>query len=370
MKNKRFTISSTLAAILLASSTSATAAIKFEVGETEVSIYGFVMAKAAFDLGPDLGDSMATFPGLVPLDNAEVPEGDLDVSFEQTRIGFFSKRGDLTTKIEGDFYGSGGSFRVRHAYGAYRNWLVGKTWSNYHTFVTSIPTINFAPIVGDQSFDRFTQVRYTTGNFSLSAEDPNDAAMFSTAFADGTPVKHSLPRLTARYEQHASPIAWSVSAGLQKIGYDTGTEDDSTFGYGVMAGASYDFGVIKVRGGIRYGDGANTMAGSLGNPTGAYGDAYLGNGKIETIKHIGTIASASANLGPGTLNIGYGRVDIDYPERLPAANEIQENAIANYFWSPVEHIELGIEYGWFAREQVNSESGSGDRVSVSAMYSF
>lgn len=54
--------------------------------------------------------------------------------FSQTRLGFeitrrTASRGDIFIRLEADFNGNSGAFRIRHAYGEIGRFLVGMTWS-------------------------------------------------------------------------------------------------------------------------------------------------------------------------------------------------------------------------------------------------
>ena len=52
----------------------------------------------------------------------------------------------LRLMVEGDFYGSGNTFRLRHAYGEYDRWIVGQTWTTF-THRAALP--NTLDNVGD-----------------------------------------------------------------------------------------------------------------------------------------------------------------------------------------------------------------------------
>ena len=62
--------------------------------------------------------------------------------------------------VEGDFYGSGNAFRLRHAYGSYGGLLAGQTWTNFLDPDNFPNTIDFESPMAFPSF-RQAQVRYT-----------------------------------------------------------------------------------------------------------------------------------------------------------------------------------------------------------------
>ena len=70
---------------------------------------------------------------------------------------------ELQMYIEGDFYGSGSAFRLRHAYGKYGGLLAGQTWTNFLDPDNFHNTIDFESPMAFPSF-RQAQVRYTEEN--------------------------------------------------------------------------------------------------------------------------------------------------------------------------------------------------------------
>jgi hypothetical protein len=83
---------------------------------------------------------------------------------DQSRLGFEVTRktgmGNVFVRLETDFAGING-FRIRHAYGQYRQFLFGQTWSLFSQ-VKSLPaTVGFGGPVGGISI-RTPQIRYTS----------------------------------------------------------------------------------------------------------------------------------------------------------------------------------------------------------------
>ena len=101
----------------------------------------------------------------------------------ETRL-FLDIRGPVGTEakelqmyVEGDFYGSGNAFRLRHAYGSYGGLLAGQTWTNFLDPDNFPNTIDFESPMAFPSF-RQAQVRYTAKlndqtTWAVSVEDNN-----------------------------------------------------------------------------------------------------------------------------------------------------------------------------------------------------
>jgi hypothetical protein len=91
---------------------------------------------------------------------------------KQTRLGLFTNTttdyGKFNTRIETDFYGSGGNqtasnsygLRLRRAYGELGNLLVGQEWSTFIDLASYPETIDFGGPAGSL-FVRQAQIRWT-----------------------------------------------------------------------------------------------------------------------------------------------------------------------------------------------------------------
>lgn len=363
---------------------SASHAVDFEVGDTKASVYGYAKLDIIYDVDADLGNSIGH--SNIALDGQASQDGHFNMHAYQSRIGFQTTTpvsgSDLVTRIEGDFYGSGGgSFRLRHAYGSWGGILAGQTWTNFYGFVAGTPTIDFTgpPGVGNQA--RQPQLRYTTGNFSVAIEDP-DTLGGSEDTVNATQVsqdvaKSSMPDLTARYTDTSGPLKYSASAVLRRVEFDAEADplatvdDDSAFGWGVALEAAMDVSeAVTLRAGVTHGDGLGGYMNVSPETSPAYIDT---NGDLETLESTGGTIGASIKAGPGAINASYNvsTVDLDDASYYSnGANDTFETAYVNYIWSPAERISYGIETSWASRETKGDNDGDAVRIQGMVMYSF
>ncbi|MCS4503526.1 DcaP family trimeric outer membrane transporter [Arhodomonas aquaeolei] len=352
------------------------AAVDFQAGDTTVSIYGYAIGKMSYDINESMGDATAgSFGNLrdddgVGLSDTNDSEGYTDLDASQSRIGFQTTTdmggSDLVTRIEGDFRSN---FRLRHAYGTWNGILAGQTWSNYNTFVGATSTLDFNSLAGLGGYQaRVAQFRYTVGDFSVAVEDPQSSIA-------GTPgVKDSLPALTARYEGSSGAIGYSFGGIIRQV-EDAGENDDIT-GYGAFAAASYDMGAVTLNGVFNYVDGATSYLYQSGFQSFNAPDAYVDGGELESVSGWGGSIGAGIDAGPGTVNIGYGRTELDSDDVEAmndlgvAQSETNQNLFLNYMWQPVERVTYGIEYGYWKAEGTDGEDIDASRVSVAAQYVF
>ncbi|MFB4203757.1 DcaP family trimeric outer membrane transporter [Arhodomonas sp. KWT2] len=367
----------TVSALALAAAGQA-AAVDFQAGDTTVSIYGYMIGKMSYDMDENMGSATAgSFGNLV--DDEQV-DGYTDLDANQSRIGFQTTTdmggSDLVTRMEGDFLGGGGGqFRMRHAYGSWNGILAGQTWSNWNSFVGTTPTVDFNGLAGNTGYQtRVAQFRYTVGDFSVALEDPK-ARILDEGGENDDVAKDSLPALSARYEGSSGPMGYSVAGIVHQL--ETADESESDAGYGAFAAASYNFGAVTVRGALDYTDGATSYLYQSGFEHFFAADGYIdANGDLETVKAWGGTIGISVDAGPGTMNVSYGRTDIDEDDAtalngFETQSAVNQNVFVNYMWQPVERVTYGIEYSYWKAENDEADfDADANRVSVAAQYVF
>ncbi|WP_425640939.1 DcaP family trimeric outer membrane transporter [Marinomonas gallaica] len=346
-------------------------AFDINAGDVTANVYGYAQLNAVYDVNEDIGSTTQAgqFSGLTDANN--VAEGHFDADAQQSRIGISAQHKDgAKVVVEGDF--RGGTFRLRHAYGSYEKWTVGKTWSNYNSWTGWTPTLDFDSTAGSPGVqDRVEQVRYTDGGMSFSLEKD-----YYPNLGNGATTKSSMPTFTARYEGSASDNVNFVVAGLGRmLASDDGTTDESAVGVGAFTGVNVNMGTVTLHAAINYSDGANAYLYRSGGNFGGT-DAYLHNGDLETVSAYGGTIGLSTKVGDGDLNIVYGKVKMDLDDmnndlgNVGGNNESNSNAFVNYMWYPVDNVMMGVEVGYFKSDYYNGGDADATRVMYSAQYSF
>ena len=347
-------------------------AFNVNAGDVQASVYGYAQMNAVYDINEDIGISTQSgdFGGLTDANN--VPEGHFDADALQSRIGVSAQHKDgAKVVVEGDFRGTNKGFRLRHAYGSYGNWTVGRTWSNYNSWTGWTPTLDFDGIAGAPGVqDRVEQVRYTDGGLSFALEKNYGSSL------NGGTTKDSLPAFTARYEGAASDSVNFVVAGLaRQLSHDTGTQDDTAVGFGAFTGVDVNMGAVTLHAAVNYSDGANSYLYRSGGGWGGT-DAYLQGGKLETVSGWGGTVGLSTKIGEGDFNIVYGTAKMDLDDMnndlgsVGSNNESNSNAFVNYMWYPVDTVMMGVEVAYFKSDYYNGGDADATRVMYSAQYSF
>lgn len=349
-------------------------AVSLNVGDdVEASLYGYARLNMSYDFNAERATS--TRAGKFSGGNEDI-EGHFGADVQQSRLGVKVKHSSgVMVNIEGDFRGSGsgpGSLRMRHAYGTYKGFLAGRTWSNYLSFVGNTPTLDFDSLAGTAgSQDRSEQIRYTTGAMSFSVEDPS-----SQSTVDGT-GRISSPAFTARLEDSMDALSYSAAVVASQVTSDDGVNDDSAIGYGAFGAIKLKLSdMFSVQGAINYTDGANGYLWRSGdNYYGA--SAYMDGNDVETIEGYGGSIGVTMNLGGGrSINVGYGMTTLDLDDAIAASSmtdgaaETNQNVLVNYMWTPVKNVMMGVEYGYFDQETVAGDSTDANRLMFAAQYNF
>lgn len=366
-------------AFMVMSAASTVHAVDFEAGSTSVSLYGNARLDVIHDLDSNLGPGSSH--SNIRLDDEQGPTGHTNLQYYSSQMGFKTstptERGDLKTMIEWDFWPSGG-FRLRHAYGEWNGITAGQTWSNFGSLIGHTPSLNYNGMLGQANISRQAQIRYTTGGFSVSLEDPGTlgGTVDSGTFvgADDS-LKNSLPDLAVRYTARNSDFSYGVSGLLRRVEYyEAATDSDvGATGWGVNFEGAYNFSDdFTLRGAVTYGDG---LGGYLYQSPGRAG--YVNSkGDVETVKSIGGTVGASYKIGQGALNAAVGLTSADL-DNLVAAGDVSSDstdehfsAQLNYIWSPIKNVVYGVEVGYHSKETVNGREGDAVRLQGMVRYNF
>src|SRR6266704_3352400 len=170
---------------------------------TSIKLGGYVKFDAVYSditQGVDAVANQQTVDTAIPVGPSGTPAsnktGELSLHARQTRLNLTTStptsHGNLTTFIEGDFFGADGNesvtnsngLRIRHAYGALGNFLAGQYWTNFFDENAYAETVEFGGPVGE-IFVRQAQARWTqpsaTGEWSVSLENPESLFAVSGA---------------------------------------------------------------------------------------------------------------------------------------------------------------------------------------------
>lgn len=390
-----------MASLGLVMTTQAAHALNLGELNTEASLYGYAKLDMLYDIGDVDGGSQGVGDSIkfsnIAVDGQQSRSGFSNLTANESRLGLKTTtdtdKGDLTTVIEGDFWG--GAFRLRQAYGRWNGITAGQTWSNFHTFVGTTETLDFTGPIGRDSVLRQAQLRYSTGDLHVALEDPSGASSGKsftggyTGTANGQSIagldvdrKDSLPDLSIRYETPYGDWRFSSAALVREVGFDDGTHSDSALGWGGFVAGSYPVtSSLVVRGQLTGGEGIGGYM--KGNPAPA---AYRIGDTLHALPAWGGTLGATLKVGPGAFNVAYSYTHTDWGDAIDdglvvvnndasdsfvnAYDETYQLIHLNYLWHPVEQVTYGIEIAHAQRKTVDGRDGAITRLQGSAIYKF
>lgn len=324
----------------------------------------------------------------IPVEGTEKGEESRRVTFSARRsrlnldVRMDSSVGQFRAFLEGDFAGDGrtDNYRLRHAYGQYREFLIGQTWS---TFVDrrAVPEyLDFeglnAQINFRQALVRWSRVTENGRRLAVSLEDP------APEITGGEGVS-LVPDLVART---GTDRPWGHLHGgvlLRRLvgSPAAGGARVSRNAWGVNAS-----GLIRMRWNDRdnfrfqlnYGEGIGRYINDLDSA--ADQDAVFDpQGQLRPLPAFGGYVSFQhfwkTDVGGWLRNLRstfvYGLVDVsNFDFQEPDAYDRTLRGSFNVIWSPISNIDVGLEYLWGERRNRDRSRGRARQLQGVATFRF
>ncbi len=336
-------------------------------GRWGVKFGGYVKADLIHDFraidSPDFFD-----PSAIPVGSPQ--RSDSRFHARQTRLNmdarWLTDSGEpLRILVEGDFFGSGDSLRLRHAYGEYQNFIIGQTWTTF-THRAALP--NTLDVVGDVASvgRRQAQVRYTKHlvedrwilaaaiEDSLVTADENLLGLGTprSPLADficrlrfsGDNAQIQLATLVRQlgFQPSQSSVITRSGQGLNLTGYLDCTEKLRMYGgflWGNGIGSYRDLPDIALTS-----PSAGTALGSL---------AWYAGSHFQWSKRW----SSNLTYSQGNVNNTSGQLGT-------SINQLQYTAV-NLIWQPTPYTFAGIEGLWGKRTNLDLDASDASRIMMS-----
>lgn len=366
------------------------------------NISGMVKLDVIYDIGVPSGDRIDYTTITTEDSNGQ---GQMRIHARESRFKVSTSRDVLgktyRTFLEGDFYGGGtssptgsetisnsSSFRLRHAYMSYGEWIIGQTWSNYVDVKSFPETLDFSNDTG-QSFIRQGQIRYSHNMehliFSYSIENPETDVDFTETDLDSTDAK-SDPSIDPIFDFTAKAkyqSAWghlSLQSVLRKHKVQMDSNSLSKIGYGLGVSGKISItpqDLIKFHysQGIGIGRYIQEAAGAAGILTKSLSvtDSEF---DLMLLKATGGYLSYQHAFNKSLrVNMSSGFMDIDYPpiKLKPSISSFTKKLTsyhANIIWSAMSNMDIGIELSNANANIVSGERGNIKRLQLSTKVRF
>lgn len=305
---------------------------------------------------------------------AEPDMADLDFSARTSRINFkavttLENGKSVTSFVEMDFEGSGGTEvvsnsygpRLRHAFVKYDNLLIGQTWSNFMNVGALPESADFIGPSESTVFIRQAQVRYTMGDLAIALENPQ------TTGTGVTGDSGMIPDITASYKLKAGDADLVAALLLRQLAHDGAAEDDdaTTMGYGVNVSGKLMLGKDDLKFSATMGNGVGRYVG-----LGAVADVALVDGDLETSETTAAFVAYRHHWNSQWRSSAvYGMLSADYDDSVSGAITDVSSMRVNLMHSPAKPLTYGVELSTAKVEREDDEV-SMNRVYFTTKYTF
>ncbi len=370
-----------------------------------MKIGGFVKGTLVKSFDP-LATTDRFIVGSIPVGDSEPgAEEQSSLTANQSRVNLETREktgvGDLRAFVEADFASSGDTFRLRHAYGQYRNILTGKTWSTFFDPLAGPEEIDFEGING-RTILRQTQIRWfprigRQWDLQVALEDPQSEVSeidFRGSADPGDPAFNpdfgreidsdgvsDLPDLVASIRRtwfgrwhlktafvwHQVRAQYSQQPSLPK---------ESEAGWGLSTSGAFKAGWLDERDNIKFqlifGDGVSHYVNDPSSVGGLDGVFTPDGSKIKTLPILAGFA-AYQHWWNDTLRSNFivSGVQIDNESFQPDdAYKRTIRASTNLFWSPTPRVDVAAEFIWGQRTNRDGQEGDASQVQFATKYRF
>jgi hypothetical protein len=330
----------------------------------------------------------------IPIEGSEEAEKGSRTTYtvDASRLNFDMRTpsgvGHLRAFVEADFAGSGRSFRLRHAYGQWRNLIIGQTWSTFSDPEAEPDGIDFEGLNAISLF-RQPQVRWTKTvaertSVAVSLENP-DPDLTGAAGVNQVPDligrvrwepgekplgplgllhtgSHVQAAILVRQLRGAPPDRPNDAVGTGGVGFNVSgrlalpwsvDRDYVTFaanaGYGIGRYIS-DLGTLGGQDAVY--DGATNTLEALPVASGYFGYQHWWSQSVRS-------------------TVTWGGVWVDNLD-TQASNSLQrtQRASLNLSWSPIARIDLVAEFLWGRRVNKDGQRGTATQYQLGSVFRF
>ena len=341
---------------------------------------GFVKMNVVESFDP-IGTKDRFIVGSIPVPQESGPNN-AALTVSQSRLSVemrdTTQYGAVRAFLEADFSGNGDTFKLRHAFGQYKSFLIGKTWTTFMDTRSRPEDLDREGING-QIFLRQAQVRYfpkigQDWHLLFSAEDP-------TAVISGGTGVSQFPDMIASVERDIFE-RWHVKSSLllRKMYGECDCLDgdsDTTSGWALTVSGMTGIKRWDKRDNFQiqltYGEGYSHYVNDLGSIGAADAIFNPDTGQLNAVPVFAMYASFQKWWSPNMRSsfiYGYVNVDNKYSTDVPDGYNNTSRFSANFIWSPIARIDLGAEFLMGSRSNQNGDTGKAKQVQLSAKYRY
>lgn len=349
-------------------------------------IGGYVRMRAAYNFNGSPSNSFGFIPYSIPVPSDALTKNRLAMDATKSTLFFKllgnnDKIGQFQAYVSGDFTGNGNTFQLNDAYIQLLGLTIGRTWSTFNDLGAVPPTVDFQGPNGAAEM-RTTQVRYTRNltdalSFAIAAELPQSTG----TYADGKTAEMSqrIPDVPVYLQYNLGSNLDShirLSGVLRNMTYRNleKNKTETATGYGIQFSSNIKASsLIEFYGQITYGTGIAQYINDLsGNGLSLVVDPNK-TGKMKALEAMAWFANIQFNLTKSVYaTMGYSQARV-YPKNGTLGDDqyrYGEYVVGNIFYNLTSDFQVGLEYLWGNRVNINKEKGSANCIQTFIQYNF
>jgi DcaP outer membrane protein len=308
---------------------------------------------------------------------AAAQSGQTNIHARETRFNIDvrsdSPAGKFRAFAEGDFYGTGNAFRLRHGYGEIGPLLGGQTWTTFMDISARPLTIDFegpdSEVFVRQAMIRFTRSLSSNWTLAIAAEDPTPQFAVPSELAGS--ARSNFPDLPG-YLRYQKPRGHFQLAGIvRQLRFDPSDGDESEWIMG--GGFNGTFSVTTF--------GKDTLQGQfmIVDGTARYIESFSGQNVDAVLSATGDLSALRSQAGvvgythhwneTVRSGIAFSTASLETNAALSASTiERTQDFRANLLWSPYRLVDIGGEVLWGRRDNQDGSHGDNWRFQFTTIY--
>lgn len=304
--------------------------------------------------------------------------GQNTIHARETRFNFDlqgkTPKGKFRAFVEGDFYGDGNSFRIRHAFGEFGNLLGGQTWTTFMDISARPRSLDYEGPDGE-IFVRQAMIRWTqplSNHWKLALAVEQSGSQFAVPSGMTGSARNNSPDFPVSLRYDKPRGHFQVAGIVRQIRFDgTGTSADvSTTGLGLNSTFLVNtVGKSALMGQFAFGNGLGRYIESM---SGQNVDAVFRGDTLKALPARTAVLAYTQHWNPHWQSNFAGAIaSVSTDASQPGGTIRQTRDIrGNLIWSPYQMVEIGAEllYG----KRINRDGSEGDavRLQFSMIFNF
>ena len=352
-----------------------------QASKYQIKFMGSIRANGYYDF-----NGMKSTEGFLPYDipvGEEKTEGlsSVYIGARQSRFGIEGEAntrvGHIVTYMEVDFASSTSSlWRLRHAYAEWNFFKIGYTWTTFMDNASLPKTVDFegpnSSVSKRNGLIRYERIFGERSIFGVSLEAPQSDYYNPADSILEDKSKQSNFDIAGRYKYTTSRGHIQIAGILRRIDYLNQNQMDVLYGWGVLLStvinidakniiySQYSFGESIANYYVGFG---NRQLDAVYDPGLDKMTKKFIQGGFSTYTHIFNPAWRFSFTGGLSFLEG---LDFESPDTFRSSRYMA----ANFFYYPIETIDIGIELTTGSRKNLDHQEGSATRISLLGSFSF